>query len=83
MVCDLNNDQQFADQVATLLDRPHLLKDIKHNAFSHSLTISWHAIVENFTGLISSLKKSSAEPKPLANTPFNQEGQNGKSQLSV
>ena len=83
MVCDLNNDQQFADQVATLLDRPHLLKDIKHNAFSHSLTISWHAIVENFTGLLSSLKKSSAEPKSLANTPFNQEGRNGKSQLSV
>ena len=80
MVCDLDKDQQFTDQIAALLDRPHLLKDIKHNAYNHSLSISWQAIVEQFIATLSELNQ---HPQHSMTTTFNQEGRNGKSQLSV
>lgn len=81
MVCDLDKDQHYCDQIATLLDRPHLLKHIKQNAHNHALSISWQAIVEQFIATMGELEQ--APLKQTSKQTFNQEGRNGKSQLSV
>jgi len=81
MVCDFDDDSGYSDQVAALLDRPHLLKSIKQNAHRHASTISWDSIVDLFISKLANLESAATDYQK--NSSFNQEGQNGKSQLSV